>query len=73
MDVTHQIGVFLCLTEGLLDDIDLDEISKAQTIITTVVADDESFKENIMANEKLKPEVKKSFLEEAKKALEQVN
>lgn len=72
MDVTHQIGIFLSLTHGLFDDIELDDISKAEKRIITVVEEDDDFKENILSDKKLDPKVREAFLENAKKAIEQV-
>lgn len=72
MDVTHQIGVFLSLTKGLFDVLDLDQIIEAEKIIMQVVNEDEALRENIMANEKLNPKIRESFLETAKEALKKV-
>jgi F-type H+-transporting ATPase subunit alpha len=63
MDVTHQIGVFLALTEGLIDEIPLDRISEAEEIIKKVVDGNELFQNMILDNEKLSSKIRKDFLE----------
>lgn len=72
MEVTHQIGIFLCLTEGLFDDLELNQISSAELEIKAIVENHDLFQENVLANEKLSPSVRESFLAQAKIALESV-
>jgi len=70
MEVTEQIGVLLAVTTGLLDSIPLDLINEAESYIRKDVMEDNVFRENILAQEKLIDEVKNALIEKIKKTLE---
>ena len=69
MEVTEQIGVLLAVTSGLLDEIPLDRIEEAEEYIIKDVRDDQLFRENLLAEEHLKDEVKENFIEKIKVTL----
>lgn len=69
MEVTEQIGVLLAVTNGLLDNIPLEKIEEAESLIVKDVRNDEIFRENLLSEEKLKDEIKEAFLEKIKDTL----
>ncbi|HAE62168.1 MAG TPA: F0F1 ATP synthase subunit alpha [Eubacteriaceae bacterium] len=70
MEVDEQIGVFLALTEGLLDDVSIEEIGDAEKIIQSVVREHEEFAKEVSMNNSVGDEVKKDFLKMVKNRLE---
>lgn len=70
MEVTEQIGVLLAVTTGLLDDIPLNKIDKAQEYIIKDVREDDLFRKNLLSKKNLKEEVKNAFLEKTRATLE---
>jgi F-type H+/Na+-transporting ATPase subunit alpha len=70
VEVTHQVGVFLALTEGLLDEVPLDGISHHENLIGEVVDNMESFRNMILTNRKLGDELKKEFLDAVRSIIE---
>jgi F-type H+-transporting ATPase subunit alpha len=70
MEVDEQIGVFLALTEGLLDDVSVEEISGAEKIIQSAVREHEKFAKEVLMNNGVGDEVKKDFLKMVKNRLE---
>lgn len=71
IEVTEQIGVLLAVTNGLLDNISLDNIETAEDHIRITVREDHDFRENLLSEDKLKEEVKNAFIEKMKSTLEQ--
>lgn len=69
MEVTHQIGVFLALMEGLLDGVPMEEMRKAEMKLTETVEGMDSFKNAVMKNEKLSDSIRREFLDAARNAL----
>lgn len=71
IEVTHQIAVFLALTEGLLDAVPLEEIAHHEKMIRDVVDSMEQFRNTILTNRKIDDELKKEFLDAVRSALEE--
>lgn len=69
MEVTHQIGVFLALMEGLLDEVPLDEMTDCEKRITEVVEGMETFQSSVLENRKIQGELREAFLEAVSEAL----
>ena len=69
MEVTHQIGVFLALMEGLLDEVPLEEMREAEQKIMETVDELESFQDAVMKNEKLSDSIREEFLTKARASI----
>jgi F-type H+-transporting ATPase subunit alpha len=68
--VEEQIAVFMVLTEGLLDEVQLIDINRAEDVIRELVREDDAFREKLLGEEKVPEDVKKDFLERAGEVLE---
>ncbi|NCC78316.1 MAG: F0F1 ATP synthase subunit alpha, partial [Clostridia bacterium] len=71
MEVTHQIGVFMALTEGYLDEVPLEEIGAYEKRIIEVVEGMESFRSAVLKNSKIQGSLREEFLDAVKEALEE--
>lgn len=71
MEVTHQIGVFMALTEGLLDEVPLEEIGDYEKRIMEVVEGMESFRNAILGNRTIEEEMKKEFLDAVREGMKE--
>ncbi|SMP52113.1 alternate F1F0 ATPase, F1 subunit alpha [Anoxynatronum buryatiense] len=63
IEVTEQIGILMAVTSGTLDSVPVDKISQAERMIQTLVREDETFRKQLMEEERLDENVKESFLQ----------
>jgi F-type H+/Na+-transporting ATPase subunit alpha len=63
VEVTEQIGILMAVTSGTLDNVPLEKISKAEKIIQSLVREDETFRKQLMEDERLDETVKEDFLQ----------
>ncbi|MFO8068590.1 MAG: F0F1 ATP synthase subunit alpha [Alkalibacterium sp.] len=69
IEVTEQIGVLMAVTTGVLDAVALDRIDEAEEHIRKAVREDDAFREHLLGDEKLKDEVKNTFIKKIKDIL----
>lgn len=69
MPVEEQIAIFMVLTEGLMDEVPLIDIERAQDVIREMVREEESFRDTLLGEEKVPDDVKTDFLARAKERL----
>ncbi|UJF16460.1 alternate F1F0 ATPase, F1 subunit alpha [Jeotgalibaca sp. MA1X17-3] len=70
IEVTEQIGVLMAVTNGLLDKIDLEDISEAEDLIRNEVKKDYDFRTALLQPEAIDDSTKDAFLKRMKKLLE---
>lgn len=70
IEVTEQIGVLMAVTNGLLDEIDLEDISKSEDIIRKEVREDSDFRSSLLQTEAITNTAKETFLNKIRKILE---
>lgn len=70
IEVTEQIGVLMAVTNGLLDDIDLQDISKSESIIREEVKRDDIFRSSLLEDKAIDDSTKEAFLEKIRMILE---
>lgn len=70
IQVTEQIGILMAVTNGLLDKIDLEDISKAEDIIRNEVKEDYEFREALLQTEAIDDSAKNVFLKRLKSLLD---
>ncbi len=69
VDIPEQIGIFLATLEGLLDDIPLDKIERAEEIITAIVFEQQQFGKQILNNKQIDNDARDSFLKTVEERL----
>ena len=70
IEVTEQIGVLMAVTNGLLDDIDLEDISRSEDIIRKEVRQDNDFRSSLLQDQAITDLAKEAFLNKIRKILE---
>lgn len=70
IEVTEQIGVLMAVTNGLLDDIDLKDISKSEDLIREEVKRDVDFRSSLLEDKTIDDSTKEAFLEKIRRILE---
>ncbi|MBF7096982.1 F0F1 ATP synthase subunit alpha [Alkalibacter mobilis] len=63
VEVSEQIGIFLALTEGLMDKVPLNKIEEAEFIVRNVVRNFMEFKELVLSSAGMDESIKIEFLE----------
>ncbi|SFC24638.1 F-type H+-transporting ATPase subunit alpha [Alkalibacterium subtropicum] len=69
IEVTEQIGVLMAVTMGVLDEVALDRIVEAEEHIRKAVREDDEFRRHLLSDEKLKDDVKNTFIEKINELL----
>lgn len=69
VEVSEQIGVLLAVTNGILDEIELSDIARAEEIIKKVVKQDNKFQTALKQDETIEETLKEGFLIKIKKIL----
>lgn len=69
VEVSEQIGVLLAVTNGILDEIELSDIARAEEIIKKVVKQDNKFQTALKQDETIEETLKEDFLIKIKKIL----
>lgn len=69
VEVTEQIAVLHAVTKGLLDEIDLSDISKAENIIRNKVKSDSEFRDALKQDEPIDDNQLEEFLDKIEKVL----
>lgn len=70
IEVTEQIGVLMAVTNGLLDEIDIEDIPKAEDFIRNEVKKDYDFRTALLQPEAIDDRTRDAFLKTIKKILE---
>ncbi len=71
VEVTEQIGILMAVTSGTLDGVPLEKISQAEEIIQSLVRENETFREQLLGDEKLEEHVRENFLEQVSERLKE--
>ncbi len=71
IEVTEQIGILMAVTSGILDDVPLERISQAEEIIQHLVREDETFREQLLGDEKLEEKARENFLDQVSERLKE--
>ncbi|HCX65351.1 MAG TPA: F0F1 ATP synthase subunit alpha [Eubacteriaceae bacterium] len=71
VDVSEQIGIFLALTEGLMDEVPLEKIEEAEKIIKEIVREMSDFKEQVLSGKEIEESTKEAFMERVSQSLEE--
>lgn len=71
IEVTEQIGILMAVTNGVLDDIELEDISKAEKIIRREVREDNVFREELLKESPVDEKTRQDFLKRIEKILKE--
>jgi len=71
VDVVEQIGIFLALTEGLFDQVPLERIKDAETLVRDVVGEFDDFRSHIESTDRIGEEIKSEFKERVSQRIEE--
>lgn len=71
VEVTEQIGILMAVTSGALDSVPLDKINQAEKIIQTMVREDETFREQLLGDDRVEDAVKEDFLQKVNDRLKE--
>ncbi|WP_422484746.1 F0F1 ATP synthase subunit alpha [Gudongella sp. DL1XJH-153] len=71
VDVVEQIGIFLALTEGLFDQVPLEKIKDAETLVKDVVGEFDEFRDHIRSTHKISDEIKSEFKAKVSERIEE--
>ncbi|MFP4661407.1 MAG: alternate F1F0 ATPase, F1 subunit alpha [Halanaerobiales bacterium] len=63
LDVSEQIAVLLAVTRGVLDDIPLEKINEAESIIKDFIAEEDRFQDKVFNRDELEDEYKDDLLQ----------
>ncbi|QSX08538.1 alternate F1F0 ATPase, F1 subunit alpha [Alkalibacter rhizosphaerae] len=72
VNVIKQIGVFLALTEGLFDNIPLDDLEKAEKLVGEIALEDTGLNEIIYENQQIDETTKSDYLERIRSVLKEL-